>query len=128
MKKIVQKYRTRFSEVKLWHKLTSYARQAGIKTVYTALLMFFAYRRKDTPKWAKNIIIGLLGYFLAPIDIVPDLSPFVGYTDDLSLLSVGLVTVAGYINKEVKEQAREKLKSWFGEYDPEELAEIDNRL
>lgn len=128
MKKIVQKYRIRFSEVKLWHKLTNYARQAGIKTVYTALLMFFAYRRKDTPKWAKNIIIGLLGYFLAPIDIVPDLSPFVGYTDDLSLLSVGLVTVAGYINKEVKEQAREKLKSWFGEYNPEELAEIDNRL
>lgn len=128
MKKIIQKYKDRYSEVKLWSKLKNYARQAGIKTVYTALLLFYAFKRKDTPKWAKNIIIGLLGYFLAPIDVVPDLSPFVGYTDDLSLLSVGLVTVAGYVNKEVKEKARERLKSWFGNYNPEELEEIDNRL
>ena len=77
---------------------------------------------------AKNIIIGLLGYFLAPIDAVPDLTPFIGLTDDFSLLSVGLVTVAGYINKDVKEKAREKLKALFCEYDPSQLVEIDKRL
>lgn len=128
MKKIIEKYKGRFSEIKLWSKLKRFARQAGVKTVYTVLLLFYAFKRKDTPKWAKNIIIGLLGYFLAPIDAVPDLTPFIGLTDDLSLLSVGLVTVAGYINKEVKQQAREKLKALFGEYDPEELIEIDKRL
>ncbi len=128
MKKIIEKYKGRFSEIKLWSKLKRFARQAGVKTVYTVLLLFYAFKRKDTPKWAKNIIIGLLGYFLAPIDAVPDLTPFIGLTDDLSLLSVGLVTVAGYINKEVKQQAREKLKALFGEYDPNELIEIDKRL
>ncbi len=128
MKKIIEKYKGRFSEVKLWSTLKRYARMAGIKTVYTVLLMFHAFKRKDTPKWAKTIITGLLGYFLAPIDAIPDLSPFVGLTDDFSLLSVGLVTVAGYINKEVKEKARQDLKSWFGEYDPTELEEIDKRL
>ena len=128
MKKIIEKYRGRFSEVKLWGKLKNYARQAGVKVVYTVLLLFYAFKRKDTPKWAKNIIIGLLGYFLAPIDAVPDLTPFIGLTDDFSLLSVGLVTVAGYINKDVKEKAREKLKALFGEYDPSQLVEIDKRL
>lgn len=128
MKKIIQKYKGRFSEVKLWSKLKKYARLAGVKTVYTALLMFYAFKRKDTPKWAKTIITGLLGYFLAPIDAIPDLSPFVGLTDDFSLLSVGLVTVAGYINKDVKEKARKQLKTLFGDYDPVELEEIDKRL
>lgn len=128
MKKIIQKYKGRFSEIKFWNKLKKYSRLAGIKTVYTALLMYYAFKRKDTPKWAKTIITGLLGYFLAPFDAIPDLSPFVGLTDDFSLLSIGLVTVAGYINKDVKEKARKNLESWFGEYDPEELKEIDDRL
>lgn len=128
MKKIIEKYKDRFSEIKLWSTLKKYARMAGIKTVYTVLLMFYAFKRKDTPKWAKTLITGLLGYFLAPIDAIPDLTPFVGWTDDLGMLSVGLVTVAGYINKEVKEKARGQLKSLFGEYDPSELEEIDKRL
>lgn len=128
MKKIIEKYKGRFSEIKLWSKLKRFARQAGVKTVYTVLLLFYAYKRKDTPGWAKKLIIGVLGYFLAPIDAIPDLTPFIGLTDDFSLLSVGLVTIAGYVNKEVKEQAREKLKAVFGEYDPNELVEIDKRL
>jgi len=128
MKKIIEEYKGRFSEIKLWSKLKKFARQAGVKTVYTVLLLFYAYKRKDTPGWAKKLIIGVLGYFLAPIDAIPDLTPFIGLTDDFSLLSVGLVTIAGYVNKEVREQAREKLKTVFGEYDPNELVEIDKRL
>lgn len=128
MKKIIEKYKDRFSEIKLWGTLKRYARMAGVKTVYTVLLMFYAFKRKDTPKWAKTLITGLLGYFLAPIDAIPDLTPFVGWTDDLGMLSVGLVTVAGYINKEVKDKARKQLKTLFGEYDPAELEEIDKRL
>ena len=128
MKKIIEKYKDRFSEIKLWGTLKKYARMAGVKTVYTVLLMFYAFKRKDTPKWAKTLITGLLGYFLAPIDAIPDLTPFVGWTDVLGMLSVGLVTVAGYINKEVKDKARKQLKTLFGEYDPAELEEIDKRL
>ena len=128
MKKVIEKYKGRFSEIKLWSKLKRFARQAGVKTVYTVLLLFYAYKRKDTPGWAKKLIIGVLGYFLAPIDAIPDLTPFIGLTDDFSLLSVGLVTIAGYVNKEVRQQAREKLKAVFGEYDPNELIEIDKRL
>lgn len=128
MKKIIEKYKGSFSEIKLWGTLKKYARMAGVKTVYTVLLMFYAFKRKDTPKWAKTLITGLLGYFLAPIDAIPDLTPFVGWTDDLGLLSVGIVTVAGYINKEVKDKARKQLTTLFGEYDPAELEEIDKRL
>lgn len=128
MKNPFHKYSGLFSENKLWQKLNQYGKSAGMKTVYTALLLFFAYRRKETPVWAKNIILGTIGYFLAPIDSIPDLTPLIGYTDDIGVLSFGLVTVASYVNMDVKIEARKKLKEWFGSLDLEELKEIDNQL
>ena len=69
-----------------------------------------------------------LGYFLAPIDAIPDLSPIIGYTDDIGVLSFGLVTIAAYVNKEVRDQARGRLKNWFGEYDPKQLEPVDEKI
>lgn len=128
MKNQTDKYKEFFSESKLIKKLKLYAKNAGIKTVYTVLLLFYAYRRKETPTWARNIILGAIGYFISPIDAVPDLTPILGYTDDIGVLSFGLVTIACYVNKEVKVKAKTKLKDWFGAYDEEELADIDNQL
>lgn len=121
-----KKYSSQFSENKLWKKISMYAKQAGIKTVYSALLLFYAYRRKDTPAWAKNIILGTLGYFLSPIDAIPDLSPIIGYTDDIGVLSFGLVTIAAYVNADVRKKARSHVQRWFGNaYDEESLQEVD---
>ncbi len=128
MKNPFQPYVNRFSESKFWNKLRRYARSAGTKTVYSALLLFFAYRRRETPLWAKNIILGALGYFLAPIDAVPDLTPVLGYTDDLGVLAVGLVTIAAYVDDEVRGRARTQLGKWFKDVDEAELAEVDKKL
>ena len=128
MKNPFHKYSDLFSENKLWLKLNNYARKAGLKTVYTALLLFFAYRRAETPVWAKNIILGAIGYFIAPIDSIPDLTPLLGYTDDIGVLSFGLVTVASYVNMDVKIKARKKLKELFGSLDLNDLKEIDQQL
>ncbi len=123
-----KKYARKFSENKLWAKLNQYARQAGIKAVYPALLLFYAYKRKETPSWAKSIVIGTLGYFLTPFDAIPDLTPILGYTDDIGVLGFGLVTVAAYVNDEVRINARKRLRKWFGDYDVRKLAEIDKQL
>ena len=128
MKDKIQKYARYFTEARFWFKLRQFARQAGLKVVYTALLMFYAYRRKETPPWAKRIVLGTLGYLIAPLDAIPDLTPLVGYTDDLGVLSFGLVIVAAYVNDEVKEKARGRLRQWFGHYDEKELAEVDQKL
>lgn len=128
MKNPFSVYIKQFSEAKLWKKIGKYAKQIGLKSVYSSLLLFYAYRRKDTPGWAKRIILGVLGYMLMPFDAIPDLSPIIGYTDDLGVLSFGLVTIASYINEEVREQARKKLSNWFGDYDVKELQEVDKQL
>lgn len=128
MKETIKKYRRYFSDERFWAKLRSQARKAGVKIVYTALLLFYAYRRKETPTWARSIILGVLGYFLAPIDLIPDLTPILGYTDDLGVLAFGLVTIAAYVNQEVRQKARARLHQWFGDYDEAELKEVDEQL
>ncbi len=128
MKNPFKKYADLFSESEFLGKIKNYFREAGIKVVYSALLLYYAFTRKDTPLWAKNIIFGVLGYFIAPFDALPDLTPLIGYTDDLGVLSFGLVTVACYINKEVRGKAKTRLRDWFGEIDPAELEAVDSQL
>lgn len=112
----------------IWNKISRFAKQAGAKTVYAVLLMFYAYKRKDTPQWAKRIILGALAYFISPLDFLPDLTPFLGYTDDLGVLSMGLVTVAAYVNDEVKSKAKNTLQTWFKQVDEKDIEEIDQKL
>ena len=128
LEKLFKKYKKWFDEQTFGQTLLRIAKKSGIKVVYAALLMFHAYKRPETPTWAKRIVIGVLGYLFAPIDLIPDLSPIVGFTDDLAFLSLGLVTIAGYVNKEVKDQSKKQLKKWFGEYDEEALKEVDEQL
>ena len=80
-------------ERKIFRKLKNSFKLLGQRAVYTVLLMFYAFKRKDTPAWAKNIIIGAIAYFLNPFDGLPDLTPILGYTDDIGVLSFGLVTI-----------------------------------
>ncbi len=108
-----KKYSDKFSEFNFWGKIKNYAIQAGQKTIYTALLLYYAFKRPDTPAWAKRVVLGALGYFLSPIDSISDLTPFLGYTDDLVVLSFGLVLIAGYINAEFCGIAMKHITQWF---------------
>ena len=128
MKPDLEKYSDQFSEEGFWKKLGKIANAVGTKLIYTALLLYYAYRRKETPAWARSVVLGVLGYLLAPIDLIPDLTPFLGYTDDMGVLALGLATIAGYINENVKVKARTKLYLWFGAKGEAEIQEIDDQL
>lgn len=125
MKYPFEPFKKKFSENKFWKKISAQVKKIGMKTIYMALLLFYAYKRKDTPLWAKNIVLGTLGYFISPIDFIPDLAPLLGYTDDAGMLALGLVIISSYIDQDVKANARKKLSSWFGDEDNSELDEID---
>jgi uncharacterized membrane protein YkvA (DUF1232 family) len=100
----------------------------GISLLYSALLMFYAWRRDDTPAWAKRIVVGAFVYLFAPIDAVPDLAPIIGYTDDLGVLAYGLVMIAAYINHDIRTSARQTLNAWIGQTDESVLHKIDQLL
>src|SRR5690606_8862765 len=117
MKNPFEKYMRSFSEKTFWKRLQRLVKSVGQRTVYTVLLLYYAFTRKETPHWAKNIIIGVLGYLLMPFDAVPDLTPIIGYTDDMSVLAFGLVTIACYVNDEVRAKARGQLEKLCGKVD-----------
>jgi len=104
-----------YSEKNFWAKLKSYARKAGIDVVNPALQLYYASQSKDTPPWAKGVIYGALGYFISMIDAVPDITPIVGYTDDLGVMVAALAAIAVNITPEIKQQAKNKAQHWFGE-------------
>ena len=77
------KYAKGFSESKFWDKLAAFAKSAGLKVVAAALLLYYVLKSEDTPRADKAKIVGALGYFILPVDIIPDFIPVAGFTDDL---------------------------------------------
>ena len=106
-------FQRHYSAQRFWQKLSPRVRTLGRGTIEKALYLYFAALAPDTPKWAKRTIYGALGYFIFPLDSIPDIAPLIGYTDDLSVLAAALATVAYYITPEVKDQAHRKIEQWF---------------
>lgn len=123
-----EKYVEVYSEDKLFNKIIKFAKSAGIKLIYIVLLLFYTLQKSTTPKFAKSIIIGGLGYFILPLDALSDFIPLIGFTDDLTALVSVLIAVALYVDEEVKSKAKQKLMVWFGKYDDSEIEEIDNKI
>lgn len=86
-----------YSEAAFWDKLRRFARRAGRELVEKALWLYYVLQSPTTPVWAKRVIVGALAYFLLPIDLVTDLAPLVGFSDDLSVLLLAVGTVAAHI-------------------------------
>ena len=102
-----------YSDSRFWEKLKKYAESAGESVLEPALKMYYSATDADTPAWAKTVMIGALGYFISPIDAIPDIVPLVGYSDDLGALAAALATTAAHIKEEHTYKAKKTLKQWF---------------
>ena len=119
------KYEKHYSEESLADKISKVAKKAGIKVVYAALLLYYVVKNPMTSKGDRAKIIGALGYFILPIDIIPDAIPSAGYTDDLAALTWVIYAVAKNITPEIKAQAKDKMKEWFGdEFNEDQLGAL----
>ena len=107
-------YARDYSETSFWQKLTNFALQAGAGVIDLALQLYFAAADPATPRWARLAIIGALGYFISPIDAVPDMIPGIGFVDDLGVLTAAVATVATSITEEHRAKARDKMRAFFG--------------
>jgi uncharacterized membrane protein YkvA (DUF1232 family) len=128
MKIDFEKYSSKYTDQKLFEKLKKFAMKAGKKLVYVVLLLYYTLQKDNVPKKVKAVIIGALGYFISPLDLIADFIPFLGYTDDFGALMMALAVVSIYIDKDIKDKAKSRLESWFGEVDESELAEVNAKL
>ena len=104
----------KYTDDSFWDKVIKFAKTAGREVIEKALWLYYAAQQPNTPVWAKTAIYGALGYFISPIDAIPDIAPVVGYADDLAVLAAAVATVATYITAEVRQRASEKMTGWFG--------------
>lgn len=107
-----EKHAGDYSESSFWKKARGSLKTAGREVLEKALWLFYALQRDSTPAWAKAAIIGALGYFISPIDAIPDMVPVAGFTDDLGILVAAVGAVAAHIDGEVKSLAAKKLADW----------------
>ena len=124
----IEKSKTYFSMNSFILKIRSNLQHISLQSVYGMLLLFYTFREKSTPIWAKNIVVGVLGYFINPLDLMPDLTPFIGYTDDLGLLAFGLVTIAAYISQPIRDKAKARMTKMYGQVDELIFEEVDKKL
>ena len=88
-----------YSDGAFWAKVKHFAKKAGAKVIYYALLLYYAHASLKTPAWARIVILGALAYFICPFDLTPDIVPIVGFLDDLAILVAALKAMLGIFAK-----------------------------
>ena len=121
----LQKYSGSYSEEGLLHKISRYGAHIGIELLYKVVQLWCVLQKPEVPAKEKALIMGALGYLIAPLDFVPDMTPVLGYSDDLVAITFALLKVQGhrtandfhrvqgYIDEEVDARAKELLAKVF---------------
>lgn len=116
-----------FSDAKFIQKLKKYGLKLGFKTLYGAATLYSALKSDQIPQHTKLMIVGVLGYFILPTDIVADFLPMVGLADDALIILKAVSSIYSSITDEMKEEAHQILKNIFGEKYQEYL-ENENKM
>ena len=116
------KYKSSYTEENLQTKLKKYGKKIGTNTTYYILLLYQMIVSNVVPLADKAIIIAALGYFISPLDVIPDIIIGTGFIDDVSVMLIALRQVVKNITPEIKQQAKERLAKMF-DFTDEELNE-----
>ena len=110
-------YEKHFSESELWNKVTKIGKSIGATLMYPVLLLFNLLKSSETDLKEKTMIIGALGYFILPVDLLPDAIAGVGFTDDIAALSAIISALASCVTLEIQEQSKQKCHDLLGDID-----------
>ncbi len=67
----------------------------------------------DTPPQVRLTVMAALTYLLMPMDLLPDLLPAVGFSDDLVALTTLLGTCWRHRTPAIRQRALHRLDRWF---------------
>ncbi|WP_192246462.1 YkvA family protein [Mesorhizobium silamurunense] len=92
---------------KFWRTAKKAARQVPFMDEVVAA--YYCAMDKDTPLRAKGILLAALGYFVLPMDFIPDFVFGLGFTDDLAVLTAAITAVRAHITPAHRQAARDAL-------------------
>lgn len=116
----LSRYADLYNPGKLFDKIKAMAKKAGVKVVYIVLLLYYSTLDKDLPLNDRLMVIAALGYFILPIDLIPDALPG-GFADDTAALIFVLKQVWNNLTPQTKSKARSRLKEWFSDVSDSDL-------
>ncbi|WP_456469871.1 YkvA family protein [Caminibacter sp.] len=108
-----KKFEKDYSDDSFWDKVKNFAKKAGCEVLEKALTLYYTAKDEDTPAHVKAVIFAALGYFISPLDAIPDVTPIVGFSDDLGVLVATIAMVVSSIKEEHKIKAKEKLSQFL---------------
>ena len=121
----MESYAKDYSEDSLWDKVRDNVSAIGLTVIYKAFQLYYVAQSDACPMKIKVGIIGALGYLISPIDLLPDLIPVVGYTDDAAAIALAITAAQMYITDEIRQQAKERMREIFGDKMVAHLEEED---
>ena len=107
-------YQKKYSDDNFFKKLSKWAKMIGKPIVKDALTLYFALKFNKVSLSEKAMIIGALGYFIAPIDVISDFLLPLGYLDDMAVFAFILNKFSNLKKDiEIHDAVVTKLKEWF---------------
>lgn len=88
-------------------------RRAGRGLARPALECLELLLDADTPQPARFTVLAALTYLLVPLDLIPDLLPVVGFSDDLVAITALLGVLGRYRTPAIRQRAQRRLDRWF---------------
>ena len=88
-------------------------RRAGRALAQPALECLELLLDADTPPQVRLTVMAALTYLLMPMDLLPDLLPAVGFSDDLVALTTLLGTCWRHRTPAIRQRAQRRLDQWF---------------
>lgn len=73
------------------------------------LAAWFCARDPATPRRVRMTLLAALGYFVLPLDALPDIMPLLGFTDDAAVIAAALAAVASSITPGHREKAKQMM-------------------
>ncbi|MDI7862430.1 YkvA family protein [Rhizobiaceae bacterium n13] len=92
---------------KFWPKMKKALRQLPFGRDVVA--SFYCAIDPQTPVRARGTLLAALGYFIMPVDVIPDLFAVVGFSDDIAVLTVAFAMIRGNIKDSHYERADQAL-------------------
>lgn len=100
-----------YSEDGMWAHIKKYAKKAGKELIRNVLILYYAFPEASVKD--KAIIIGAIGYFISPLDVIPDALLGIGFTDDMGVIAAAVAKIRLNASKEVLAKADSKCEDLF---------------
>lgn len=111
----VQKYGTYYSDNRFWKKVERVAKKVGATVLLPVFTLYYMLQDDKVSLQHKVYIVGALGYFILPIDLIPDgILPVIGFTDDIAVMTLVLKLVKDSITPEIKARANARVSEIIG--------------